>query len=218
MKEQIVNIMKLKDDGYNPRNISDQDKEELKKSLLEKGWVVPLIVNKKKGRENIIISGHQKVDIVKELKKQNKNIIEIKRWDENKSKEIKIKEDLLLAPVLYVYLDEETEKKWNLSLNKIGGTWDYAKLSEILQSLDDIDFTGFSESDRLFYKDVSQNLDLDLDPSDIMGEIKPERISLTFFPFEKDYPILHKYFGGTNNHDVTKLKEIVKLAKKNGIK
>ena len=105
MKTEMVDVLKLKPSEYNPRKIKPQDFSQIKKSLEEFGFVQPLVVNKAAGREGIIIGGHQRFYV---------------------AKEIGLKE----VPVFYVNIpDIEREKELNIRLNKNQGEFDW----EILQ-------------------------------------------------------------------------------------
>lgn len=56
----MVKYLKIKDikpADYNPRKISEEQIEELKKSFIEIGFIIPILVNKK---NNVIIAGHQR--------------------------------------------------------------------------------------------------------------------------------------------------------------
>ena len=57
-----VDIEKIKPAKYNPRIISDKQIEELKKSITELGFVIPILVNSK---NNVIIAGHQRTKTAK---------------------------------------------------------------------------------------------------------------------------------------------------------
>jgi len=111
----------LKPADYNPRKVSDAQKVQLKKSMTEHDFVDPIIVNKAKNRKNIIIGGHLRVVIAKELK-------------------------LEAVPVVYVNIpDVDEEKKLNLRLNRTGGEFDYQLLRDFdIEMLLD---TGFEEID-----------------------------------------------------------------------
>ena len=106
---------------YNPRKISDHDLEALRKSLRFFGTVEPIVVNERSGH---IIGGHQRVRAAKA-------------------------EGLDELPVVYVDLDEPSEKQLNLALNRISGEWDIEKLGALLGDLDkagaDLALTGFTD-------------------------------------------------------------------------
>lgn len=110
---------------YNPRKISEQEMESLKRSIKEFGFVQPVVVNQFAGRENVVIGGHQRITAAKEL-----GIEEI--------------------PVIYISLDPEKEKALNLALNRISGEWDESKLSSIISEMrgsDILPTTGFAENE-----------------------------------------------------------------------
>ena len=65
---ELVEISKLKASEYNPRKISKHDYEELYKSIVKYGLVDPLIINVNPKRKNIVIGGHQRLKICKEIK------------------------------------------------------------------------------------------------------------------------------------------------------
>lgn len=68
LKIEYVDISKLKENEYNPKKMSEVEAKNLEKSITEFGIVDPLIVNRAKGREGIIIGGHQRFKIYKKLK------------------------------------------------------------------------------------------------------------------------------------------------------
>ena len=96
-----LDINLLKPASYNPRALSEQEKADLKASLETFGIVDPIIVNKNKDRLNIIIGGHQRYYIWKEM--GNKTI-----------------------PCVYIDLSLELEQELNIRLNKNLGhfRWD----------------------------------------------------------------------------------------------
>lgn len=139
-----INVLKLSQ--YNPRVHSQEMLEQLKTSLTEYDMVDPVIVNKAKGRENIVIGGHARIKAGKEL-------------------------GYTTVPVVYVnILDVDKEKKLNLKLNKISGEWDFSMLAEFDESLlTDVGFTS-EEIDEIFPADkIEEQFDLqkELDKLDI---------------------------------------------------
>ena len=103
---EIINI-KTKDlipADYNPRMMDEKSAKDLEESITEFGLVDPIIVNKYKGRENIIVGGHQRYNIAKKM-----------GFDE--------------LPCVYVDLPLEAEKELNLRLNKNNGSWDWDMLA-----------------------------------------------------------------------------------------
>lgn len=109
MQSQIeitqVKIEELNPSPYNPRKASDKEVEDLKKSITSFGLVDPIIVNSNPGRRNIIVGGHFRLRVAKEL-------------------------GFSEVPVVYVDLDIEREKELNLRLNKNSGSWDLKLLEE----------------------------------------------------------------------------------------
>jgi len=123
---QQVHISKLKAAKYNPRKWSEQATKQLTDSIKRFGLIDPAIVNSAPGRENIVIGGHFRLKVAKNLG----------------YKEI---------PVVYVDIpDEAKERELNLRLNKNLGDWDYELLAEFDQAL--LDDVGFSseELDDIF--------------------------------------------------------------------
>lgn len=151
MNIQKLNIEKLKAAEYNPRKDlkpEDEEYQKIKKSILEFGYVAPVIVNS----DMTVIGGHQRLKVLKEL-----GYTEI---------ECNI-----------VDLDKNKEKALNIALNKISGEWDNAKLEELLADLKetdiDLDLTGFSfdEVDDIL-KDITGSKEDDFDIDQALNEIE----------------------------------------------
>mgnify|MGYP000316308072 CR=1 FL=1 len=150
MNIQKINIEKLKAAEYNPRKDlkpEDEEYQKIKKSILEFGYVAPIIVNS----DMTVIGGHQRLKVLKELgyKEVECNIVD---------------------------LDKTKEKALNIALNKITGEWDNAKLEELLAELKetdiDMDMTGFSfdEVDNIL-KDIEGSKEDDFDLDKTLNEI-----------------------------------------------
>jgi DNA modification methylase len=133
---------------YNPRKISDHDLESLRNSIRYFGPVEPVVVNTRSQR---IVGGHQRVKAAQA-------------------------EGLDSFPVVFVDLDDPSEKQLNIALNRISGDWDDEKLREVLAEINssgaDLALTGFQddELERLL-RDAS---DSDADP-DEAPESAPRR-------------------------------------------
>ena len=111
IKVVYVNIDELKESEYNPRQATEKEYKELKKSIERFGFVDPLIVNSAGNRKNIIIGGHFRYRVAKQMG---------------------IKE----VPVVYVNVpDLEKEKELNLRLNKNTGEWDFKLLANFDEKL-----------------------------------------------------------------------------------
>ena len=109
IKVVYVDVDELKPADYNPRKFTKKQYEELKKSIERFGLVDPLIVNFAPGRKNIIIGGHFRWRVAKDL-------------------------GIRKVPVVYVNIpDIEKEKELNLRLNKNLGSWDWDKFRELFK-------------------------------------------------------------------------------------
>ena len=106
---------------YNPRQLFKKEYKHLKESIGKFGLVDPIIINKNKDRENVIIGGHQRVKIAKELK---------------------IKD----IPCVEVDLELERERELNIRLNKNTGSWDYDILANMFE-VDELVEWGFDEKE-----------------------------------------------------------------------
>ena len=117
---QIVyrKIEELKPADYNPRRLTELEHKELTKSLQRFGFAEPIVINSAVGRENVIIGGHQRLMIAKEL-----GIVDI--------------------PCVEVNLPIDKERELNLRLNKNVGEWDFEELANNfdLELLRDVGFT-----------------------------------------------------------------------------
>jgi DNA modification methylase len=116
-----MKIEKLKLAEYNPRQISEDDLNNLKNSLKEFGFIQPVVINK----DLTVISGHQR----------------IRAWKEMGNDDV---------PVISVDVTKMKEKALNLAMNKISGNWDINKLYEVLDELsvtEEISLTGFNDKE-----------------------------------------------------------------------
>ena len=96
MKIESKLIKDLKPATYNPRQITKKQYNDLKESIVSFGLVDPIIINK---NGNIVIGGHQRLKICKELKYKDVDCVVLD-------------------------LDKEQERELNIRLNKSGGEWD----------------------------------------------------------------------------------------------
>lgn len=126
IKVDYVHASSLIMANYNPRTHTKEQSTQLRESIRRFGLVDPAICNKAAGRENIIIGGHFRVEVAKEL-----GITEI--------------------PVVYVNIPElEREKELNLRLNKNTGNFDLELLREFDETfLHDVGFTS-EDIDNIF--------------------------------------------------------------------
>jgi len=124
MKIENKSIKDLIQAEYNPRQLSKEQFNTLKDSLVEFGFVDPIIINSNPKRKNIIIGGHQRVKV---------------------AKEIGIKE----VPCFKINLSLEKEKELNVRLNKNTGDWDWDLLANNFDVNNLLEW-GFTEEDLQF--------------------------------------------------------------------
>lgn len=139
LKIQTVRISELNPAPYNPRKWSDSAVEQLTDSIRKFGLVDPILVNSAVGRENVVIGGHFRLKVAKDL-------------------------GYTEVPVVYVDIPNiEREQELNLRLNKNLGEWDYDLLAKFDESL--LADTGFSseEIDAVFDLDVDTPEQFDLE-------------------------------------------------------
>lgn len=112
-----VPINELRVAEYNPRKHSKEQADQLKESIKRFGMVDPVICNNAPERNNIIIGGHFRFEVAKEL-------------------------GMTTVPVVYIQIADITkEKELNLRLNKNVGEFDLELLSEFDEAfLSDVGF------------------------------------------------------------------------------
>lgn len=147
-----VPVDSLRPAPYNPRKWSSEAKQQLKESIKRHGLVDPLIANCAPGREGIVIGGHFRLAVARELGYET-------------------------VPVVYLDIpDIEKEKELNLRLNKNTGEFDWDLLADFGEGfLQDIGFSS-EELDEAFGLDDSPevfDLQKELEKLDIKNiEIK----------------------------------------------
>ncbi len=116
---QNIKISELKPAPYNPRRWDKSAIEQLTKSIKRFGLVDPLVVNGSPERHNVLIGGHFRVKVAKDM-----GITEV--------------------PIVYVNIpDIERERELNLRLNKNLGEFDFDLLAEFDENLlTDVGFTS----------------------------------------------------------------------------
>lgn len=149
-------IDSLKPAAYNPRKKlkkGDKEYEKIKKSIVEFGYVDPIIVN----FDGTVIGGHQRLTVLSNLGYKEVQCVQVRIDDENKVKAL------------------------NVALNKITGAWNEELLADLMVDLQDADFnldlTGFEapEIDQLFSK--VHNKEVKEDDFDVDGELTKPTIS-----------------------------------------
>lgn len=113
---RTVNRSELHLSDYNPRDISDEGRKALKRSIKKYGVVGGIIVNEQ--TNNTIVGGHQKVSVLDE----------INHFPDT---------DYILKAE-FINVDLKTEKELNITLNNpnVGGQWDYDKLRDMIPDID----------------------------------------------------------------------------------
>ena len=120
-------LTELKPAPYNPRKDIRKDPyfyDKLNRSITQWGIIDPIIWNEQTGH---VVGGNQRLAILQDKK--------IKETD-----------------VIVINIPPIEEKTLNIALNKITGTWDNEKLSQLFQEIkiqDDLflDLTGFTEKE-----------------------------------------------------------------------
>jgi DNA modification methylase len=132
-----VEIGLLKAANYNPRKWSEEAIKGLSESIKEFGLIDPIIVNKATNRLNVVIGGHFRLKVARDLG----------------FKEI---------PAVYVNIpDIEKEKELNLRLNKNVGEWVWDLLAKFDESfLSNIGFSS-EDLDSIFNIDTPESFDLE---------------------------------------------------------
>lgn len=126
-----ISISELNPATYNPRKWNKSAIESLTESIKRFGLVDPLIVNGAPSRKNIVIGGHFRLKVAKDLGYKE-------------------------VPVVYIHIaDLEKEKELNLRLNRNTGDWDWDLLSKFNEPfLADIGFSS-EELDDVFEFDIN---------------------------------------------------------------
>ena len=134
-----VKISDLNPAPYNPRKWSEETTKQLTESIQRFGLVDPILVNSNSNRKDVVIGGHFRLHVAKQLGYKE-------------------------VPVVYIDIPSiESEKELNIRLNKNLGEWDYELLAEFDDTLlADIGFSS-EELDDIFdiSLDEPENFDLE---------------------------------------------------------
>lgn len=130
-------IADLRPAEYNPRRLSEKEYSDIKASLSRFGMVEPIVINSNIDRKNIVIGGHQRLKIWRELGNDQ-------------------------IPTVAVDLDKDREKELNIRLNKNTGSFDYDILANYFDETNLIDW-GFDDipisDEKLLEKDDDDFID-----------------------------------------------------------
>ena len=166
---------------YNPRQLTKDQHQHLKDSIQRFGLVDPILVNKHKDRKDIIIGGHQRVRVAKDL-------------------------DIDKVPCIELSLTYEKERELNVRLNKNTGEWDYDVLANMFE-MEELQDWGFDESQLAGFSDIDYSA-LDDDSLDeelegmLDGTRKAIQIEFTLEDYEQAYKLINElrkdeeYVGG----------------------
>jgi len=132
-----VKIAELNPSLYNPRKWDEASTIQLTQSIKRFGLIDPIIVNGAKERINVVIGGHFRIKIAKDLGYKE-------------------------VPVVYINIpDIEKEKELNLRLNRNTGDWDMDLLAEFDESfLSDIGFSSEELDDIFDIEETPEQFDL----------------------------------------------------------
>ena len=130
MKIVEKNVADIKPADYNPREITKKQYAEIKESIGKFGLVDPLIVNIHKDRKNILVGGHQRLQVIKDM-------------------------GLKTAQTVEVNLDIKQEQELNVRLNKNQGQWNFDSLANFFD-VDNLVDWGF-DSKELNFSNVDLN-------------------------------------------------------------
>src|SRR5665647_33176 len=115
MKWQSLSVDVLHPAAYNPRKklkAGDKEYEKIKNSILEFGYVEPIIVN----YDMTVIGGHQRLTVLKDMGYAEVQCVVVEIEDENKVKAL------------------------NIALNKIAGVWNEQLLADLIVDLQAVNF------------------------------------------------------------------------------
>jgi ParB-like nuclease domain len=119
-----VPIDLLRPDPKNPRRISDAVLDALERSILEFGWVQPIVARREDG---IVVGGNQRLFVARRM-------------------------GLTTVPVIWVDLSIKEARLLGLGLNQIHGEWDQTLLARMLAELGstpglDLSLSGFPDDE-----------------------------------------------------------------------
>lgn len=141
---QYIDALKLRPAEYNPRKWDEVAAKKLAESIKRFGLIDPIIVNGASNRKNIVIGGHFRLEVAKNL-------------------------GITQVPVVYVNIPTiEKEKELNLRLNRNTGEWDFELLKDFdVELLLDV---GFDDADLSHIWD--DNLGIEDDEFDVEKELE----------------------------------------------
>ena len=106
---------------YNPRQLTDTQASSLRDSLKRFGMVDPVIVNRHPDRRDIVVGGHQRLRVWREMGNET-------------------------IPTVEVELNRDKERELNVRLNKNTGEWNWDALANEF-GIDELTDWGFDEAE-----------------------------------------------------------------------
>jgi len=126
---------------YNPRQLTTEQHKTLTDSIKRFGLVDPILVNINSERKDVIVGGHQRVTVAKQLG----------------FKEV---------PTVELDLTPEKERELNIRLNRNTGEWDWDALANHFD-MDDLHEWGFTDNQLTGFATIDYSVldddDVDLD-------------------------------------------------------
>lgn len=200
----------LRGASYNPRKITEQELDALKKALEVFGDLGGIIFNKKTGN---LVGGHQRVKTLdaswpiflapaSELSERDKNVGTVALgWINTPFGRLAYRE---------VEWEINVEKAANIAANQHGGSWDDAALKDLLVGLDDgsglLALTGFNEVDLSGLMDRQAAAETPLTPSPAENDSLFEQLTfvvtrsqMSEIGFALDQAVKAGPFGETGN-------------------
>ena len=187
LKIEYIDIKDIKPNSYNPKQMTEKEAKDLEKSIVEFGIVDPLIVNKAKGREGIIIGGHQRYKIYQKLGYKQ-------------------------VPVIWLNIpDLKKEQELCLRLSKNTGSWDYDLLANFEEDL--LLDVGWEEDEilEIFSLDEIEDYEIDFERLQVLmvnppGGVKLKERVLIQFEDKDDYEKVKKFLEKKENKKFLKQK------------
>lgn len=146
-----VSIDILKPSEHNPRKWEKEAESQLKESIKRFGVVDPLLVNSAEERKNIVIGGHFRLSVMKDM-------------------------GIKMVPVVYISIpDIEKEKELNIRLNRNTGEFDWDMLATFDETfLSDVGFSSEDLDDIFAIEDTPEEFDLEKE----LKKLKIDRITV----------------------------------------
>jgi hypothetical protein len=136
---------------YNPRRLTEKQFTDLKKSMQKLGTLEPAVINTFPGRENVIISGHQRLRVAESLGMKE-------------------------YPCLEVRFDPRTEREANIRMNRNGGEWDMDALGNAFDVKDLLEWGFESGEFGIGDPDILEDISL---PDGAKGDLENMTFSVT---------------------------------------